>query len=116
MGVKNIVDDNFYFTIQSYITKPINECELESHKKNIDIQIMLKGVEVIDIADISRLCIKKDYDEDKDIMFWKAPLQMARTTLNVGDCIVLYPENAHRGAATLKENTHVLKIVGKVSV
>ena len=116
IGVKNIIDDNFYFMIQSYMTKPVNECQLESHRKNIDIQIMLKGVEFIDIADVSRLCIKKDYDEDKDIMFWNAPPQMARTTLNVGDCIVLYPENAHRGAVTLKENTHVLKIVGKVRV
>lgn len=114
IGVKNIVDENFFFMIQSYETKPINECELESHRKNIDIQIMLEGVEVMDIADISRLCIKKEYDEDKDIMFWKAPLRMARTTLNVGDCIVLYPENAHRGAATYKEDVHVLKIVGKV--
>lgn len=49
-------------------------------------------------------------------MFWNASPQMARTTLNAGDCIVLYPENAHRGAATFKEKMHVLKIVGKVRV
>lgn len=115
-GKNVVVSDNFYYFIQSYDTKPSDECKLESHKKNIDIQIVVHGEESIELADISRLTIEEDYDEDRDVMFWKVPRQMAKSTLRAGDYIVLYPENAHRGAAFIKERGHVLKIVGKVAI
>ena len=62
------------------------------------------------------LSVKTEYDEEKDIMFWNIPSRMARTTLRAGDCIVLYPENAHRGAVALDKTEKVLKIVGKVKI
>lgn len=114
VGKRQTVTDDFFFTIQSYVTKPTNLCKLESHRKFIDIQIMVEGQEVMDIVDISRLTVKEEYDEENDVVFWCVPSRMARTTLKVGDCIILYPENAHRGAVLYKEDSKVLKIVGKV--
>ena len=70
----------------------------------------------MDLADISRLSLKEEYDEEKDVMFWNAPSRMSKTTLLAGDCIVLYPETAHRGAQDLDESKHVLKIVGKIRI
>ena len=43
-------------------------------------------------------------------------LRMVTTTLRKGDCIILYPENAHRGAANFNQSVHVKKIVGKVII
>lgn len=114
IGEKQIVNDDFFYSIQSYVTKPAEQCKLESHRKYIDIQIMVEGQETMDIVDISRLTVKEEYDSVKDVMFWNIPLCMARTTLSAGDCVVLYPENAHRGAVSYKEDINVLKIVGKV--
>lgn len=116
IGKKQIVNENFYYTIQSYMTKPSNECKLESHRKYVDIQIIILGNEAMDIADISRLHIQDVYDEERDIMFWKEPKRMARTTLREGDTIVLYPENAHRGAVSVADSEKVIKIVGKVKI
>lgn len=116
IGKKQIVNENFNYTIQSYMTKPSNECKLESHRKYVDIQIMISGNEAMDIADISRLKIQGEYDEERDIMFWKEPKRMARTTLREGDAIVLYPENAHRGAVSVADSEKVIKIVGKVKI
>lgn len=115
-GKKVIVNDDFFYSVQSYITKDEKECSLESHRKYIDIQLMLSGNEVMDICDTSRLSVKTEYDEKKDVMYWNLPWRMARTTLRAGDCIVLYPENAHRGAVSLDGPEKVLKIVGKVLV
>ena len=115
-GKKVIVNDDFFFTVQHYTTKSEKDCGLESHKKYIDIQLMLQGEEVMDICDTSRLSIKTEYDEEKDIMFWNIPSRMARTTLKTGDYIVLYPENAHRGAVSLEGPEKVVKIVGKVFI
>lgn len=117
IGNKIIVNDTFFYSIQSYRTKPAIECELESHRKYIDIQIIVHGEEVVEFVDISRLTIKEKYDAEKDIMFWNIPQRMARATLREGDCIILYPENAHRGAMTKNSKSHqVLKIIGKVKI
>lgn len=113
-GKRIVVDDNFYYSIQSYDTKPAEECRLESHRKYVDIQIVVSGEESIDLVDMSRLSLQEGYSEEKDMMFWNAPTVMSKTTLHSGDCIVLYPETAHRGAQNLAGTKHVLKIVGKV--
>lgn len=115
-GKKVIINDKFFYSVQSYDTKPVDECKLESHRKYIDIQIMVSGEERMDIVDISKLTIQENYNEEKDVMFWKTPRRMAISTLRAGDYIVLYPENAHRGAITINRSSHVLKIVGKVSI
>lgn len=115
VGKRVIVNDKFFYSVQSYDTKPADECKLESHRKYIDIQIMIAGKESMEVVDIFKLTVKEDYDEEKDVIFWKEPKRMAKTTLRAGDCIVLYPENAHRGSSSIKETSHVLKIVGKVA-
>lgn len=115
-GKKVVVNENFFYSIQNYDTKPKDRCKLESHRKYIDIQIMLEGEEIVEFVDISKLSIKEEYDEERDVMFWSVPKRMAKCTLRTGDYIVLYPEDAHRGAVSIKESTNVLKIVGKVSV
>ena len=115
-GKKIEINENFFYIIQSYDTKSSEQCRLESHRKYIDIQIMISGEESMDLVDISRLTIKEAYNESKDVMFWNVPTRMSKTTLVEGDCIILYPETAHRGAQNLNETKHVLKIVGKVKV
>lgn len=110
------VNDYFFYSVQSYDTKPVDRCKLESHRKYIDIQVMVSGEESMDFVDISRLSVLEEYDEDKDVIFWNVPSRMSKTTLSKGDCIVLYPETAHRGAQDLNGKHHVLKIVGKCRI
>ena len=115
-GKRIDVNEKFYYSIQSYDTKPAGQCGLESHRKYVDIQIMVSGEESMDLADISRLSFKESYSEEKDVILWNIPDRMSKTTLISGDCIILYPETAHRGAQNLKDVCHVLKIVGKVKI
>lgn len=116
VGKKIDVNEDFFYSVQSYETKPESECKLESHRKYVDVQIMVCGEEVVDITDVSRLKIKEEYDSEKDVMFWNIPQRMARTSLKAEDCIVLYPEHAHRGAVAEKTSSKVVKIVGKVRI
>ncbi len=116
IGKRIDVNDDFFYSIQSYKTKSSKECRLESHRKYVDIQMMIKGEELIDLADIASLNLQEDYDDTKDIMFWEIPQRMARVKIKSGDYIILYPENAHRGAACEKESLDILKIVGKVRI
>lgn len=116
VGKKNTVDENFFYFVQSYMTKPAKECKLESHRIYADIQLVARGNEIMDLADISRLSVKEEYNAGSDVMYWDIPQRMASITLGAGDYIILYPENAHRGAACIKESERVLKIVGKVKI
>lgn len=115
-GKKVVVNDKFFYSIQSYDTKPADYCKLESHRKYIDIQIIVEGEESMEVVDIFKLKVKEDYDEEKDVMFWNVPKRMSKSILKAGDYIILYPENAHRGAVFINESRHVLKIVGKVAM
>lgn len=110
------VNDMFYYTIQQYSTKPSEKCILESHRKYVDIQIIISGRESMDIIDKSRLSLAEEYNEEKDIEIWNTPDRMSKVTLEKGDCIILYPEMAHRGAQILDKTEEVLKIVGKVRI
>lgn len=116
VGKKNIVDENFFYFVQSYMTKPAIDCKLESHRIYADIQIIANGSEIMNLADVSRLFIKEEYNLGKDVMYWNIPQRMTRITMRTGDYIILYPENAHMGATCVKENEKVLKIVGKVKI
>lgn len=117
IGCKKIVDDSFYYMVQSYKTRPVSESKLESHRKYVDIQIIVKGKEAMDIVDISRLStVEEQYNDDADVMFWKPVSTMMQTVLREGDYIVLYPEHAHRGSILIDEAENVIKIVGKVKV
>lgn len=116
VGKKNIVNENFFYFVQSYMTKPATECKLESHRMYTDIQVVVSGNEIIDLADISRLSAKEEYNIENDVIFWNIPQRMARIAMGAGSYIILYPENAHRGMVCIKESERVLKIVGKVKI
>ncbi len=116
VGKRITVNENFSYSILKYNTKPERICGLESHRKCIDIQIIISGEEILDISDISRLTLKEDYDYEKDLIIWHVSTRMVRTTLKAGDYIVLYPEHAHRGGIMTTESSEVVKIVGKIKL
>lgn len=109
------VDDKFYYIVQEYETKTLDECMYESHRKYVDIQFIVTGEEMMEVANVSSLIVEKEYDEELDVQFWKAPNHAMQMSLLEGSYIILYPEDAHRGAVTLSKKSNVKKIVGKVS-
>ena len=117
IGKKVIVDDGFCYSVLEYTTRSDEETKLVSHREHVDIQVIVKGEEQMDIADVSRLTVKdNNYDSEDDVMFWNASGRMTRVTLQAGDYIILYPEIAHRGAIKVgEESQSVLKIVGKIT-
>lgn len=115
IGKKVIVNDRFSYSVQSYQLATTKEL-LESHRKNVDIQLIISGKEVMHIADVSRLSLQQEYDADKDIMIWNMPAYTAEISIQAGDCIVLYPENAHCVSRNGNRNQQVLKLVGKLKI
>lgn len=109
------VNDFFWYHVQEYETKEEIFCQLESHRKYIDLQYMIDGAEKMMISDVARLKVEQIYDEKRDVIIWKKPLRMTEIILTKGNMITLYPENAHCGCINVGTNK-VKKIVGKISI
>ena len=71
---KTIVDKdenglNVYINRDTYVARPLNECFFENHENYIDIQIVLKGTEIIGYTHISNPTLKvtTPYNAEKDV-------------------------------------------------
>ena len=113
---KIVVDDDFFIWVQSYETKSPDQVLFEAHKNYVDIQYMIEGKELFEIAPVDSLEVVEPYSAEKDIAFYK-PLERAATAvLTKGGYVVLYPEDAHRPGICAGEITKNKKLVGKVRV
>jgi len=111
------VNDDFYYSIQEYDSKLIENCKLESHRLYADIQIVIKGEEAIDIVPVAEAELLTEYDEAKDAAFWKTADVMERIELKNGSYAVFLPRTAHKpGIAINNQPVKIKKCVGKVWV
>lgn len=94
-GRYDIEGDNLFANIQTLSGKNPKEATIEVHKKYIDIQIPLIGVEQIGwkpAADLLEESIP--YDDKQDIAFYvDKPTSIAR--IYPGQCAIFYPEDGH---------------------
>ncbi len=102
---------------QAYLTKPRADGKLESHRKYIDIQMMLAGVETMETLDIARLKLKEDLTPEKDVIFYHdtretSVLRMDQPWLTA----VFFPVDGHAGSLALGAPALARKIVVKVPV
>ncbi len=104
-----------YANIDCYTTKLAGK--LESHKKYIDIQILLSGEERLDYTDTTDLIVSEQYNPEKDIMFYEHPDTFLNSVrLCYGNFIMLYPHEAHQPQMALIEPQQVKKVVVKIPV
>lgn len=112
---KIILDEKNYANVDSYKTK--EQGEFEAHRKYIDIQIMIKGEEIIEVCDIENCSNSRGYSEEKDIEFFeKCNGEIEKVILKENDFVILEPNDAHKPQIQINESVEVKKIVLKISV
>ena len=113
---KILLTNGIYVNIDTYNTKVLEECLFESHKKYIDIQIILEGQEIIienSILDLKNIC---PYSEEKDIIFYENNKKGKKHILNKGDFVIFYPSQAHMPCVCIENSEKVRKAVVKIPV
>ncbi|MGA2679799.1 MAG: YhcH/YjgK/YiaL family protein [Sedimentisphaerales bacterium] len=108
--------DNIYYTIQRYTTKPLSEGKFEAHRKYIDIQFLLEGVEIIGYAPLKDLTTAEVYNPQKDIAFFNTPKEITKVILEPGLFCILFPADAHLPGLQLAGPTEVRKVVIKIQI
>jgi YhcH/YjgK/YiaL family protein len=111
------VEEDFFYIVQEYETKPLEAGRHEAHKAYVDIQYVISGKERIDVTAAAGMEIDEPYDEEKDLVFFKEPKQAANVILTGGGYAILYPADSHKpGLQADGQPVKVRKIVGKVRV
>lgn len=108
--------DKYYFKVMSYDT--LNEPTIiESHKREVDVQVVLKGGERIRIYNKENLKISTDYSEETDCQFYAAqkPAEM-EFKLIPSKMAVFFPQDIHGCQYTLSNKVETIKkIVIKIN-
>lgn len=101
---------------QVFHTKKRENCFFESHKKYIDFQLILNGVEQMEHIDIDKLLIDKIYDHRKDLITYQLVNNASKIVMQKGDLSIFFPDDAHMGQAMFMESELVYKTVIKLPI
>ncbi|MBI4845181.1 MAG: YhcH/YjgK/YiaL family protein [Candidatus Omnitrophica bacterium] len=111
---KHIIYDNMIAIVSEYKLKDILEGFIECHRKYIDIQVVLNGMERIGVCNINS-CKKEEYDEERD--FQKLTGNVDFILLKKGYFVIFFPQDAHMPQIKNGEKADVVKkLVIKVPV
>ena len=103
--------------VSEYETKKVNEHGFEAHKKNIDIQYLLKSEERVACYPIEKLTESKPYCEEKDAVFYSTDgIKALEMTLGDGYFAIFFPLDGHMPQLCVDKPMSVKKIVVKVEI
>ncbi|MCR5625841.1 MAG: YhcH/YjgK/YiaL family protein [Lachnospiraceae bacterium] len=104
-----------YFMIQEGDTVDISEGDYEAHRRYIDVQVILKGSELVAWDDIEDLKVSKTYDNIKDFEMLSGDVKHV-FKIDEGMFWVAFPSDAHKACKDMGEKTHYKKAVVKLPV
>lgn len=116
-GKYQIHKDQAFILVNEYETEYSKEKFAESHRTYIDIQILVKGNEIIEYTHIDELIMKDKYSEENDVIFYEqSKIPVSQIVLKAGDFAIFFPEDAHKPGCNISDSQKVKKAVIKISV
>ena len=117
VGKYEIDGKELYASVQEYNTKSITDAKFEGHRNYIDIQYIVSGIERIDVVDISKATLNSEYNEIKDVEFYKDNDKSNNCVIENGEYGIFLPHDIHKpGIAYNGISSSVKKIVVKVKI
>jgi|LauGreDrversion4_2_1035121.scaffolds.fasta_scaffold05655_11 biofilm protein TabA len=107
--------DGVFAVEQSYLTKPRAEGFFESHRRHIDVQVVVTGGEAIEVIDAARSAVQVPYDAERDFTHHADAAGATLARLEAGDVAVFFPTDVHMpglrsGAAPVLVRKTVVKV------
>ena len=112
-GVHHIIDKQLFVIVEEANGRTREEAKLECHRRYIDIQLVLEGVDEMGwkpLADCHQPL--DDYNEERDIRFFNDKADSWISTPTNSFCI-FFPDDAH---APLVSSGKIRKLVFKIEV
>lgn len=116
-GAYEIDGERVFANIQTYRTKHQDEnSRFEAHKKYIDVQYIVSGIEKIRWAKLEDVTETEErYSKGQDIAFYSGDAKFD-FVLTKGAFLLLYPQDAHMPGLSDEKDVTVRKIVFKIAV
>ncbi len=119
-GTYELDGKKVFAMVQSYDTVPGEPEQFEVHRKYIDIQYTISGVEVLAWThDTKDIPVRTEYCSEKDFAFLASPAntQIAHLEMKPGMFAVFFPEDAHWGKvqSAAAGPQHVRKVCIKIA-
>lgn len=108
-------EGGFYF-VQKGITRPIEETIFETHEKYIDVQILLKGKELMGWDTIPNLTVTEEYDPANDITIYSGKDSSNSMNVLENTFYIFFPWDAHRAAFHQEEEQDYVKLIVKLKI
>jgi biofilm protein TabA len=80
---------------QVYLTRLRSEGRWESHRAYIDVQVVVEGEELMEVADAARLSVAEDFRPAKDLIFYRPIDGASLLRARAGEAAVFFPADAH---------------------
>lgn len=109
----------FALAQEYYPKKREDDLVIETHRLFIDIQIVLKGSELVGYASRDLLTVLNEYDHTKDFEAWKGLDTLTFLPLRRGEFFLFFPFDAHLPGVQMEgkqhdDNEKIKKLVIKV--
>ncbi len=113
-GSHEIDGERLFVNIVEYTTTTPEERFWEAHKNYLDVHVMLRGTEQIDVNFIQNMEIK-EFVAEEDFL----PMEGEKNSsviLRDNDFLICYPSDGHRTAVAVNEPQTIKKAIFKVRV
>lgn len=107
-----IEGEELYVTRFDYETIPLEDSFFEAHRRYLDIHIMVKGEERVDISHPDTLSL---FEHKDDFYAYRGEAEQS-LLLKEGDFLVVFPGDAHRIKVRVKDSQNVSKVVFKLRI
>jgi biofilm protein TabA len=102
---------------QVYETKPRGDGFFESHRKYIDVQLIVEGEELMEVVDASRIAVRDSYVAERDLIIYRDVATASQLRLVAGEAAIFFPVDVHMPSLRLRDGSALVrKAVVKVPV
>lgn len=115
-GRHPIDGDAVFALVSSYDTGPATEKRFEAHRRHLDLQYVVSGVERILHAPLDGLEVSEPYSDANDIVFFADPRASSSLLVPAGGLAVFHPDDAHKPGCMAGGRDAVRKVVVKVRI
>lgn len=113
-GSHPIDGDELFVNIVEYETTTPENRFWEAHRQYLDLHLMLRGPEQIDVNFIDNMEQKEFVEKDDFLPLEGEPI--SHVVLNAGDFLLCYPADAHRTAVQVGSPAAIKKAIFKIRI
>jgi biofilm protein TabA len=108
------LSDGVFALEEAYLSKSDHEVRWEAHRHYLDLQVVVAGYEVMEVADVGMLSVEEDLSPARDLQYYAGPARASVLRVGEGSAAVFFPVDAHRPGLAAGDPQLVRKVVVKI--